>query len=169
MEKFLYALYDTPDKADESCLELLNGGLEIADAVVVTREAYKDPALDFDENFFELPMPIMLFSEPSARTEPIDIPVEETIPKRTDPFGDIPGSMWLLENLAYPGNLMSSLRELGFGREAARNIESSILDGGAMLVLRLAPGRRHDPNGLRTIERLGGTLISPRQRNPYVG
>lgn len=169
MAKTLYSTFHTPQKANETYAELLQRGASGGDVIAINRHSYKDPALDFEETIFELPEPILLVSEPAAEWETAGMPPEENIPKRDDPIGDVPGAVWLLDNMVYPGNLAACLRELGFTREAARNIETNVLDGGALLVMRVPSGPLDDEQTWQVIERKGGTVVTPVSRNPYLG
>jgi hypothetical protein len=170
MEKTLYAMYTSPANANDAFVELLQRGAGYMDILLITKRTYKDPAFDPDDEMLDVPgtvqMPDM---SPHSAGDPESIPPEENIPLQSSPFGDIPGGMWLMDNLRYPGDLTACLRELGFARDLARDLETSVLQDGALLIMRAPSGPVDDNQGWQTMERHGGAVVAPRLGNPYVG
>jgi hypothetical protein len=165
MEKTLYATYDGPGTANDAFVELLQRGVSYMDVVLISKRTYRDPAFDADDGRLDVPESVVLASDENA---PV-IPPEEDIPMRKDPFGEIPGGMWLLDNMRYAGDLTTCLKELGFSRDLARDMETSVLQGGAILILRVPSGPVDDIQGWQAMERHGGTILTPRYNGPYLG
>jgi len=170
MEKTLYSIYASPSNANDAFVELLQRGVSYLDVVLITKRTYKDPAFDPDEEQLEVPGTIDMLSfgqNPAVDLE--SMPPEETLPLQNDPFGDIPGGMWLLDRLRFPGDLTASLKDLGFARDLARDLEAGVLQDGALLILRVPSGPVDDIQGWQAMERHGGSIVAPRLGNPYVG
>jgi hypothetical protein len=158
MTDILYSEFRTPEEANLAGEELASRGVDHGDMLVITKYSYKDPAFDADDERFELLEPVVMDFG--------DMPVQgSTQPARTDPFGEVSGEVWLLNNMRFPGDLTKRLRDLGFSRKEAFQLEKAMIDGGAIMMLRL-PSRSIDEFGAAgIIKRYQGRIFDWRQSN----
>jgi hypothetical protein len=170
MEKTLYATYDSPNRANQAFVELLQRGVSFMDVLLITQRTYVDPEFPSEDGRLNFPPHDLLDSNSlESAFESPNFPPEEDIPTRGDPFGDTPGGVWLLDTVRYPGDLTSCLKELGFDHQVARDVETVVLEGGAVLIMRVPSGPVDDIQGWQSMERHGGTIMAPRRGNPYLG
>jgi len=170
MQTTIYATFQSPDSADLAFVELLERGVSLLDVVVLTRLAYKEPEPGTEDGRLDISEHGQL-EHGCADATPI--PPEPfalgDVPPVRDPFEQTEGGIRLLDNLTYPGDLAECLQKLGFTEHAAQTTERAMLDGGAILILRVPSGPVEELQAWEAIERFIGTIVVPTQRNPYLG
>ena len=170
MQKTIYAKYRSPEMADGAFMEFLQRGANLLDLVVITRSTFQDPDCKTDDGRLAVSERQELGHEPFRPDVFIpQIPPEEEILNYRDPFEVTEDGICLLDRLKYPGDLVSCLQDLGFDTHSAQDAEASVLDGGAVLILRVPSGPVDEVQGWETIQRNGGTAMMPSGANPYLG
>ncbi len=168
MQTTIYATYSSPENANHAFVELLQRGANFFDLILLTRRSYQSTGSLTDDGRLDVPTRGPIELEHTSDV-PLGIDTDMYPAEYRHPFSDGPGGIRLLDNLRQPGDLAACLRELGFHDEIARNIETTVLDGGAMLISRTPSGPVEDLQAWEALERCGGTILSPAQTNPYLG
>jgi len=170
MQTTIYATFETPYKADEAFLMLLEQGVSLLDMVVITRKAYKDQPLGESDGRLDVAEIGQLeHGCLTAVSTPRDPNDKAEMPTCRNPFEDEIGGIRLLENLAYPGDLTECLKKLGFKEEVARDAETSMLEGAALLIVRVPSGPVGDVQAWEIIERFDGIVLAPIHNSSYLG
>lgn len=170
METTLYATYENPSFANQAFVELLKRGASYMDVILVTKRTYIDTDLEAADGRLDVPPAALIeshvlqVSKDNANTKP-----ESDITEKADPFGEKQGSVWLLESVRYPGDLTNCIIQLGFSDQSAREAETAILEGGAMLIVRVPSGTVDDIQGWRAMKDHGGKILTPKSGSPYLG
>jgi len=186
MQNTIYATYASPERADLVFVQLLECGASLLDIVVITAKTYQgrfsepkerevtvmeiaesgDIAFDVDQTARE--------SADAAKTQPgLDmLALDPTQYAKQaygwDPFEQTEDGICLLDQLSIPGDLASCLRNLGFSDLTAHQMETLVLNGGALLILRVPSGPVTDLQGMALVQQGDGDLRSPTESNPYM-
>jgi len=159
MSKIIYATFRTVDDAICTTSDLSEHGMKKSDMVMITKHSYKDPAFDADEEYFDLPEPILLEMGDHS---------SEGAQARRDPFGDSPGEVWFLENSRFPGDLTRRFKDVGFSRHQAYELEEAILAGLAVVIVRIGDNPAAETSLAQIVTHNYGMVLAPQPANPYV-
>jgi len=169
MQTTIYATYRAPEKADQAFVEFLERGASILDIVVLTKSAYRDAAAGTDDGRLDISEHGLLeHGCMSAKSTSADSCSAENLTATRDPFEEAEGGIRLLDNLSYPGDLKECLKKLGFAEQIAQDMEDAILEGGALLILRVPSGAVEDLQAWEVVGRYGGTIFSPVTNSAYL-
>jgi len=170
MQNTIYAKYRSQEMADQAFLELLQRGVNLLDLVVITRRTFQNPDFDTDDGR------LSIYERQEVEQEPLPsvaslppIPYDEALPPNRDPFEVTPAGVRILDSLRYPGDLSECLHDLGFAHREAQDVENTVLNGGAALILRVPSGPVEEFQAWEAIERNGGAILNPIQSRPYLG
>lgn len=166
MHSIIYATFRDSDKVDQAFVDLLQLGVDPQDLIVLTRRSYRDPALHVDGG---LPgVTGHAHSGPYVAEDGVSQDAQAE-PGRHTPFADETGGIGIEDSLESEGDLTSRFIELGFGNQMAANLENTVIDGGAILIMRSPSGAIDDVQAWAVVERSGGTGLAQMRSGPYVG
>jgi len=186
MQNTIYATYASPERADQVFVQLLECGASLLDIVVITTQNYQGRFSEPDDR----PLTVQEIAETEKIAFDIDQSARESADAAQtppgidmlaldpaqyakqaygwDPFEQTDNGVCLLDQLSMPGDLASCLRNLGFSDLTARQMETVVLNGGAILILRVPSGSVTELQGVALIQQGDAELRSPTESNPYL-
>ncbi len=161
MQTTIYTTFRDSDQAGAAFDELLTQGASLLDVAVINEHAYQAPEIDTADGQME-------HGCSGSEENPIDGEAPLEIPECLDPFEDAPCGIHILDNLTYPGDLSNCLNVLGFARPVAQQMEATVLEGGALLILRLPSGSINEEVAIDVMEAFGGSTLTTSHFRPYL-
>ncbi len=166
MRTMIYAIFRNADVADCAFMELLENGASVLDFVIVTRSTYQNPKTETENWFLQTKLEPEDYGSTFPYLPSIDEPGSELV---KNPFSDTPEGTRLLDNLRNRGDLAANLRELGFDDDSSIEIEDAVLEGAAILMLRVPTAGLGEDQCRELIRKCGGTLSLTRLQHGYLG
>ena len=163
-----YATFHDPESANHAFIELLQRGAAAGDLIVITKRSYQDESIQTADG--RLDVTEGTAEDPKAEHVPESIPdrTAEALFGRSAQSDSTSGSGRILRGLRFPGDLAERLQVLGFEDLDSQSLESSVLQGGSLLILLTPSGPVEESQFGEVIELCGGTPLA-QDRGAYLG